>query len=257
MLKTKEFTIELEKIDAGENPLRLEGENKGIAELSESIKRIGLINPLVVAPDPNGDHYRLIAGHRRFAACRRAGLKEVAVRITQTDQREICEVALAENLFRKDLSPIEMAVAVVALIREGGMTLEQVATVCNRPVAWVKEQEEILSWPPDVREAVHDGWLSVPAASNLALVDNDAYRRFLLSRANRNGVTARTTAAWLRTWRSSAAPQEAVGDHSEVLAGIPYSSCFICQKESLEDGLSSVSVCPACIRTIQVAGGMS
>ncbi|MHC4462153.1 MAG: ParB/RepB/Spo0J family partition protein [Planctomycetota bacterium] len=100
MLRAKEFTIELEKIDAGENPLRLEGENKGIAELSESIKRIGLINPLVVAPDPNGDHYRLIAGHRRFAACRRAGLKEVAVRITQTDQREICEVALAENLGR-------------------------------------------------------------------------------------------------------------------------------------------------------------
>ncbi|MHC4657519.1 MAG: ParB/RepB/Spo0J family partition protein [Planctomycetota bacterium] len=88
MLRAKEFTIELEKIDAGENPLRLEGENKGIAELSESIKRIGLINPLVVAPDPNGDHYRLIAGHRRFAACRRAGLKEVAVR-KQTNEKYV------------------------------------------------------------------------------------------------------------------------------------------------------------------------
>ncbi len=65
MLKTKEFTIELEEIDAGENPLRLEGHNKGIAELTESIRRIGLINPLVVAPGCDGGRYRLIAGHRR------------------------------------------------------------------------------------------------------------------------------------------------------------------------------------------------
>jgi len=201
MLKAKEFTIELEKIDAGENPLRLEGENKGIAELSESIKRIGLINPLVVAPD--GKYYRLIAGHRRFAACKRAGLEEVAVRITQTDQREICEVALAENLFRKDLSPIEMAVAVVALIKEGGMTPEQVATVCSRPIAWVKEQEEILSWPPDVREFVHEGWLTVPAASNLTLIEDNIHRKLLLNQAKETGATARTTADWLHAWRTS------------------------------------------------------
>lgn len=106
MLKTKEFTIRLEEIDAGENPLRLEGHNKGIAELTESISSIGLINPLVVAPGADGYRYRLIAGHRRFAACRRAGLKEVQVRIIEGDQREICEIALAENLFRKDLSPV-------------------------------------------------------------------------------------------------------------------------------------------------------
>ncbi len=145
MLKIKEFTSELEEIDAGENPLRLEGENKGIAELAESISRIGLINPLVVAPGYNGNGYRLIAGHRRFAACRIANLKEVQVRIIEGDQREICEIALAENLFRKELSPVEMAVAVVALIREGGMEREQVASICHRPSAWVKEQEEIVS----------------------------------------------------------------------------------------------------------------
>jgi len=192
--------LELEKIDAGENPLRLEGQNKGIAELAASISRIGLINPLVVAPD--GGRYRLIAGHRRYAACRRVGLKEVAVRITGTDQREICEVALAENLFRKDLSPIEMAVAVVALMKEGGMDREQVASVCHWPIAWVKEQEEILSWPADVRMAVHKGWLSVSAASNIALVEDGAHRKLLLSRAKENGAAARTTAAWLGAWRS-------------------------------------------------------
>jgi ParB family chromosome partitioning protein len=96
MQNAKEFTLELKKIDAGENPLRLEGENKGIAELAASIGRIGLINPLVVAPD--GERYRLIAGHRRYAACKRAGIKEVTVRITGTNQREICEVALAPKV---------------------------------------------------------------------------------------------------------------------------------------------------------------
>jgi len=219
MLKTKEFTIKLEEIDAGENPLRLEGENKGITELAESIRRIGLINPLVVALGPDDDRCRLIAGHRRFAACRRVGLKEVAVRITQTDQREICEVALAENLFRKDLNPIEMAVAVVALIKEGGMDREQVVAVCHRPIAWVTEQEEILSWPADVQKAVHDGCLSVSAASNIALVENDAYRALLLSRAKYKGVTSRTTAAWLQAWRNTISCQETKQAESELDRG--------------------------------------
>ena len=206
MLKTKVFTIKLEEIDAGENPLRLEGENKGITELAESIRRIGLINPLVVALGPDDDRYRLIAGHRRFAACRRVGLKEVQVRIIKGEQREICEIALAENLFRKDLSPVEMAVAVVALIKEGGMAREQVASICHRPSAWVREQEEIVSWPADVQNAVHNGWLSVSAASNLALVYDDAHRRSLLNQAKQNGATARATAAWLQEWLSSVSP---------------------------------------------------
>ncbi len=215
MLKTKEFTITLEKINAGENPLRLEGENKGITELAESIRRIGLINPLVVALGPDDDRYRLIAGHRRFAACRRVGLKEVQVRIIKGDQREICEITLAENLFRKDLSPVEMAVAVVALIKEGGMDREQVAGVCHRSTAWVKEQEEILSWPADVQKAVHDGWLSVSAASNIALVHDDAHRALRLSQAKYKGVTSRTTASWLQAWRSTVSCHETKQAESE------------------------------------------
>lgn len=203
MLKTREFTVGLEKINAGENPLRLEGKNKGIDELADSISRIGLINPLVVVPD--GQHYGLIAGHRRFAACKRAGLKQVQVRIIQGDQREICEIALAENLFRKDLSPIELAVAVVALIKEGGMDREQVAGLCHRSVAWVKEQQEIVTWPQDVHQAVHAGWLSVSAASNLALIEDDIHRKSLLNQAKKTGATARTTADWLHAWRTSQA----------------------------------------------------
>jgi len=202
MLKTQEFTIAIEKVYAGENPMRLAGKNKGIDELAESISRIGLINPLVVVPE-NG-RYNLIAGHCRFAACTRAGLKEVQVRIIEGDKREVCEIALAENLFRKDLSPVEMAVAVVALIKEEGMDREQVANICHRSTAWVQEQEEIVSWPQDVRQAIHQGRLSVSAASNLALIEDDAHRSFLLSQAKETGATAKITASWLYAWRSSA-----------------------------------------------------
>jgi len=79
MLKAKEFTLELEKIDAGENPLRLEGENKGIAELAASISRIGLINPLVVAPD--GEHYRLIGGMLRAEKPASRKLQSVSLKL--------------------------------------------------------------------------------------------------------------------------------------------------------------------------------
>lgn len=206
MLKTKEFTVAIEKVYTDENPMRLAGKKKGIDELAESISRIGLINPLVVV-SKNG-RYNLIAGHRRFAACIRAGLKEVQVHIIEGDRREVCEISLAENLFRKDLSPLEMAVAVVALIKEGGIDREQIANICHRSTAWVQEQEEIVSWPRDVQQAIHEGWLSVSAASNLALVEDDDHRRFLLSQAKEHGSTARTTATWLRVWHSSVPLQE-------------------------------------------------
>ena len=96
-----------------------------------------------------------------------------------------------------------MAVAVVALIKEGGMDREQVAAVCHRPIAWVTEQEEILSWPTDAQKAVHDGWLSVSAASNIALIHDDAHRALLLARVKEKGITSRTTASWLQAWRST------------------------------------------------------
>ena len=169
-----------------------------------------------MALGPDDDRYRLIAGHRRFAACRRVGLKEVQVRIIKGDQREICEIALAENLFRKDLSPLEMAVAVVALIKEGGMDREQVASICHRSSAWVREQEEIVSWPADVQKPVHDGWLSVSAASNIALIHDDAHRALLLSRAKDKGVTPRTTASWLQAWRSTISGPETKQAESDL-----------------------------------------
>ncbi len=208
----------------------------------------------MVAPD--GERYRLIAGHRRYAACRRAGLKEVSVRVTGTDQREICEVALAENLFRRDLSPIEMAVAVVALIKEGGMNREQVASVCHRSTAWVKEQEEILNWPPDVKMAIHDGWLSVSAASNIALIEDDVHRRLLLSRAKENGgATARTTVTWLRAWRLSVSPQEVTRAKSllrsrETPTAVGYKSCFVCEQEFCSDLAAFMPLCPDCVKGI-------
>jgi len=87
------------------------------------------------------------------------------------------------------------------------MARQQVASICHRSTAWVREQEEIVSWPADVQNAVHNGWLSVSAASNIALVHDDAHRESLLNQAKQKGTTARATAAWLQEWLSSVPPQ--------------------------------------------------
>ncbi|MFC1739563.1 hypothetical protein ACFL1G_11040 [Planctomycetota bacterium] len=60
-----------------------------------------------------------------------------------------------------------------------------------------------MSWPADVQKSVHDSWLSVSAASNIALVHDDAHRALLLSRAKNKDVTSKTTASWLQAWRST------------------------------------------------------
>jgi hypothetical protein len=81
------------------------------------------------------------------------------------------------------------------------------ATLCHPSVGWVNDREETDGWPPDVQQAVHDGWLSVSAASNLALIDDSAYRRFLLSQAKQTGATDQTTAEWVQAWQWSGQQQ--------------------------------------------------
>lgn len=249
--------IPLEKIKVGNYAQRVDSEDDGIDELAASIRRLGMLVPLVVTGGP--DTFVVVAGHRRLAAARAVGLAGVPC-IVRTDKADVAtEVSFAENLFRKDLSPIELAAAIADCYKQGILTIDQLAEGLHRSCHWVQAQICLLDWPADVLEVIHNGKMSVSAASNLALINDEVYRGFLLRQAVENGATARATAAWLQAWRSMAPAEEAI-TREPVAAGkpatpaVPQAPCIVCGNVYRTDELSHVPVCVHCIRTIRNIG---
>ncbi|MBA7552387.1 Stage 0 sporulation protein J [subsurface metagenome] len=255
MAGVKEILVEAIKV--GEHRTRLEGDDSGVEELAASIRRIGLINPLVVQRE--GESYILVAGHRRLAAVRILGDERVRCIIRADSAVKVKEVALAENLFRLDLSPVEQACAIKDILEKGVMTVPEIARAMHRSENWVGRQIAMLAWPEDVLQIIHAGQLSVSAAANIALVEEDTYREFLLRNAVESGATARTTAAWLQAWRAAQPQEEAV--HAEPVPpgvsttpAVPQAPCLCCATVYRMDQLSHVPICPGCIRLIRDAG---
>lgn len=248
--------IPVENVKVGDHALRLEVEDEAVEELAASIRRIGIIVPLVVAPE--GDVFHLVAGHRRLAAARRVGLSEVPCCVREATEGARVEVSFAENLFRLDLSPVELAAGMKDVLTKGIMDVHALAKAMHRSEHWVNAQFSLLSWPKDVLAAIHSGWLSVSAASNLALITDDAYREFLLRNAADSGATARTTAAWLQAWRSMVPPEaaitaEPVSGDSRTTPMVPQAPCLGCGEVHRSDELSHVPMCSQCIQAVREA----
>lgn len=246
--------IAVSDILVGEHALRLGMDDEKIADLAESIRRLGVLVPLVVCPE--GDKFALVAGHRRFAAAAKCNLGTVPCIVRKTEQSETKEIALAENIFREDLSPVELASSIRDSLNSGSMDITTIAAGLRRSEHWVARQIAMLDWPMDVLEVIHNGQLSVSAASNLAMVTDDCYRSFLLRNAVEGGASARSTAAWLQAWRSSAPPEQAV-EAEPLPAGptpmpaVPQAPCIVCSQVFRTDQLSHVPVCVSCIQAIR------
>jgi len=247
----------IKEIKAGEHDQRLETEDPDIPELAASILRIGIINPLILVAADDGLH--LIAGHRRLVAARLAGLRVVPCIVRTSEKAVDSEITFAENFFRKDLSPIELAGALKDCMLRGTMTISELAAGFHRSEHWVRSMIAIGDWPSDVQEAIHVKAISVSAASNLALVTDPAYRSFLVRNAAEQGATARTTAAWLQAFQAMQPPEQAI-TAEPVPAGpaqvplVPQAPCLCCAQQFPVNQMSHVPVCGACIRIIRQVG---
>lgn len=142
---------------------------ESIASLAESIRRNGLIQPIVVRPataDGFGTHpqhvkYELIAGERRWRAAHTAGLTEVPAIIRDADENEMLELALIENIHREDLNAIDRASAYQQLVVRFGLTAEQIGERTGEDRATVTNYVRLLELPQEVREMVSNNLLSM------------------------------------------------------------------------------------------------
>lgn len=248
--------MSINKIKVGKHRQRTEGEDEDLQELTASIKRVGVLVPLIVV-DKDGA-FLLVAGHRRIAAAQAAGLTEIPVLITEGTEADNAEVSFAENFFRRDLSPVEQAAAIRECIDNGIMNIEELAKGFHRSEQWITAQANLTTWAPEVLHAIHNKRISVSAGRNLALIDDPQYRAFLLNNAVENGASARVTAAWLQAYQLSGHAHAdldtiPVDGPQPAAIVIPMAPCLFCLQTFRTDALNYMAVCGQCLAKFQQA----
>lgn len=164
--------LPISKVEPREDQPRCHFDDVALAELTESIRQYGLIQPITVRKIDSG-YYQIIAGERRWRAARAAGLDEVPVRIVEADDRRAMELALVENLQREDLNPIEEARGYRTLMEEYGLTQEETSQAVGKSRPAVANALRLLNLSSSVLSMVEDGRLSAGHARALVPIRDD------------------------------------------------------------------------------------
>ena len=161
-----------------------------LSELADSIREVGLLQPVLVRVVGDGE-YELIAGERRWRAARRAGLHQIPALVRTTDDSSALEHALVENLHRDDLNALEEAAAYQQLIEDFGLTHERVAARVGRSRAAVTNMLRLLQLPPGIQRLLRDGKLEAGHARALLGTPDRAFQEQLAKRAASEGLSVR------------------------------------------------------------------
>ncbi len=146
--------LSLDKIKPNENQPRINFKKEELEELAASIKKDGLLQPILVRP--KGDHYEIIAGERRYRASKLAGLTEVPVRIKEADDEETLELALIENIQRSDLNPIEEAYAYKRLMDKKKLNQSQLAQMVSKGRSTIANAVRLLDLPEEAQKLLYE-----------------------------------------------------------------------------------------------------
>ncbi len=162
---------------------------EGIAELADSIKKVGLLQPIIVRA--HGEGYQIIAGERRWRASRQAGLERVPVRVMSKNATESLELALIENLQRQDLNAIEEARGYRRLLSEYRMTQAELADKVSKSRSTITNALRLLDLPEEVQELVYEGKMTAGHARAVLSVPDDAVRMKLALKIVEDGLSVR------------------------------------------------------------------
>jgi ParB family chromosome partitioning protein len=187
--------IDIDRIQRGRYQPRQVFEPEALQELADSISAQGVVQPIVVRPD--GDHFELVAGERRWRAAQLAGLQKIPAVIRELDARATAAIALIENIQREDLNPLEEAQAFLRLIEEFDLTHQQVADSVGRSRAAVSNLLRLLDLAEPVKQQVNQGLLNMGhARALLTLIRHDQIEiaRVVVNR----GLSVRETEALVK-----------------------------------------------------------
>ncbi|HMW75769.1 MAG TPA: ParB/RepB/Spo0J family partition protein, partial [Saprospiraceae bacterium] len=199
-------SLPVDSIEPNPNQPRTDFDPVALNELSESLKVHGLIQPVTVRRMP-GDKFQIISGERRFRASKMAGLKEIPAYIRIANDQEILEMALVENIQRKDLNPLEVAFTYQRLLDECNLTHEALATRVAKDRSTVTNFLRLIKLPPEIQSALKTQELSMGHARALAGIEDPVKMIFLYNQVRNKGMSVRETESLIRDYQT---PKEKV-----------------------------------------------
>lgn len=156
--ENEEILLDIRQIEPNRNQPRKQFDEDAIEELAESIKMYGVIQPLIV--QKKDDYYEIIAGERRWRACKKAGVKKVPVLIRNYEEQEILKISLIENLQREDLNPIEEAQAYQQLQEEYGLKQDEIAASVSKSRTAITNTMRLLKLDERVQKMILDNLIT-------------------------------------------------------------------------------------------------
>ncbi len=194
--------LPVDAIETNPNQPRKEFDPVSLGELSESLKIHGLIQPVTVRR-MGSDKFQIISGERRYRASKMAGLKEIPAYIRIADDQEILEMALVENIQRKDLNPLEVAFTYQRLLDECNLTHEALAVRVAKDRSTVTNFLRLIKLPPEIQTGLKSQELSMGHARALAGIEDPLKMIFLYHQIRDKGMSVRETENLIRSYQSS------------------------------------------------------
>jgi ParB family chromosome partitioning protein len=183
--------VEIALTDIAPNPTqpRTEFDEEALEELADSIRQLGLIQPITVKRD--GEKYIIISGERRWRASERAGLVSVPAYIREVDDTTLHAMALVENIQREDLNAIEISLGMQRLVEECGLTQEALAERLGKKRSTVANYLRLLNLPEEIQFAIKGGLISMGHAKAIAAVESKSKQLSLLKRCIKSSLSVR------------------------------------------------------------------
>lgn len=181
--------IPIEDVYPNPNQPRTHFDEKALEELSESIKTLGIIQPITVRKD--GEKFEIISGERRYRASQLAGLKTIPAYIRLVNDQQLLEMALVENIQREDLDAIEVALTYQRLLGEIGLTQESLSQRIGKERSTITNSIRLLKLSPDIQQAIRNGVISAGHGRAILSLEKEKEQQELFNQVIKNKLSVR------------------------------------------------------------------
>ena len=199
--------IEISRIVPNPKQPRTRFSEQALDELADSIRTLGVIQPITVKKEPDGN-YMIISGERRWRASRMAGIETVPAYIREADDQNLLEMAIVENIQRQDLNAIEVALSLQRLVDECHLTQDSLGERVGKKRSTVANYMRLLKLPVEVQLALREDLISMGHARALVNVESHDKQIALLKKIVKKGLSVRQVEALVKALSEAKAPEE-------------------------------------------------
>ena len=200
--------IELDSIEVNPFQPRSYFNEEALQELASSIKELGVIQPITVRKS-EGNKFQLVSGERRFRASKLIGNKTIPAYIRLANDQEMLEMALVENIQRKDLDPIEVALSYQRLIDEIDLTQEEMSVRVGKKRSTITNYLRLLKLDPIIQTGMRDGFISMGHGRALINIENQDVQSDIYHKVVTQNLSVRETEALVKNYQDSLKPKTA------------------------------------------------